>query len=137
VPNKVEGDGATPQGQFPLREVYFRADHLTKPETLLPTTPLSPDMGWCDDPDHPLYNQRITRPFSARHEELWRQDHIYDVIVVIGYNDRPAIPYKGSAIFLHLARFNYEPTAGCVAVSLPDMLEILKTVTLETQITIL
>jgi len=123
--DKREGDGATPVGRFPLRRVLYRPDRLSAPTTLLPVAALSPDDGWCDDPADPQYNRPVRLPYAARHEELWRTDALYDVIVVIGHNDAPVVPGKGSAIFLHLATADYRPTRGCVALALPDLVEIL------------
>jgi len=123
--DKTEGDGATPAGQFLCREVLYRPDREQLPITSLPVSAISSDLGWCDDPIDPAYNRRIVLPHSARHEQLYRSDHIYDIVVPLGYNDNPAIPNRGSAIFLHIARMDYSPTAGCVAVALPDLLMIL------------
>ena len=123
--NKCEGDGATPAGRFPLRRVLYRADRMAPPRTALPITPLSPRDGWCDDPGHPLYNRQVRLPIAARHEELWRADHVYDLIVILGHNDAPVVPGLGSAVFLHVAQPDYAPTAGCVAVAAGDLLTIL------------
>lgn len=124
-PDKREGDGATPIGLWRLREGYYRPDRMPAPETRLKMTALRPDDGWCDAPGDPNYNRPVKLPYAASHEELWREDAIYDVIVVLGYNDDPVVAGKGSAIFLHLARGDYSPTAGCVAVSLEDMMQLL------------
>ena len=83
------------------------------------------EAGWCDDPADPFYNRPILTPYRASHEKLWREDHVYDLIVPLGYNDHPVIPGKGSAIFLHVARQDYAPTEGCVACALPDLLALL------------
>ena len=123
--NKREGDGATPAGRFPLRRVLYRPDRMAPPRTALPIAPLSPRDGWCDDPDHSLYNQALRLPHDARHEELWRADRVYDLIVILGHNDAPVVPGAGSAVFLHVARPDYAPTAGCVAVAAGDLLAIL------------
>lgn len=123
--DKREGDGATPIGSFPLRRVLYRPDRLAPPETALPAAPLSPHDGWCDDPGHPSYNQQVCLPFDGRCERLWRKDHVYDVIVVLGYNDNPVIAGKGSAIFLHVAKPDFAPTEGCVALSQADLLSVL------------
>ena len=123
--NKREGDGATPAGRFPLRRVLYRPDRMAPPRTALPIAPLSPRDGWCDDPDHSLYNQALRLPHDARHEELWRADRVYDLIVILGHNDAPVVPGMGSAVFLHVAQPDYAPTAGCVAVSAGDLLTIL------------
>ncbi len=123
---KREGDGATPLGLWPLRQVFWRAGRLERPETALPVAPLIPEAGWCDEPLSPLYNCPVLLPFDASHEKLWRENHVYDLIVVLGYNDRPILPGKGSAIFLHLAREDFSPTEGCVACALPDLLALLR-----------
>ncbi len=126
--DKREGDGATPAGRFPLRRVLYRPDRLAPPRTVLPVTAIGPQDGWCDDPGHPLYNRPLRLPHEARHEALWRADRVYDLIVVLGHNDAPVVPGAGSAVFLHVARPDYAPTAGCVAVALGDLLTILAAV---------
>ncbi|MFT8471193.1 L,D-transpeptidase family protein [Acetobacter persici] len=122
---KQEGDHATPIGIFPLRKVYYRADRLLKPKTILPVEPLSPRDGWCDDPESSDYNHFVRLPHPARHEQLWREDHVYDLIVVIGYNDNPAVPGRGSAIFMHLQRPDRSPTEGCLALTESDLRAVL------------
>jgi L,D-peptidoglycan transpeptidase YkuD (ErfK/YbiS/YcfS/YnhG family) len=124
--DKREGDGATPAGRFPLREVYFRADRLAAPWTSLPTSPVSPDLGWCDNPVDAAYNRPVRLPYAARHERLWRDDELYDLIVVIGYNDDPVEPGRGSAVFLHVARPDFAPTQGCVALPFTDLSDLLR-----------
>ena len=123
--DKREGDGATPSGRFLLRRVLYRADRLAPPPTALAVAPLTARDGWCDDPADPLYNRFVRLPHGGRHEALWRADRVYDVIVVLGYNDDPVAPGLGSAIFLHVARPDYAPTAGCVALARDDLLTIL------------
>ena len=123
---KREGDGATPAGVFPLRRVMFRPDRLGSPETGLPIRAIEPSDGWCDDPRDARYNQLIRLPCGAGHERLWRDDGLYDLLAVIGYNDDPIEPGRGSAIFLHVARPNYGPTEGCVALALPDLQAVLR-----------
>jgi len=125
---KREGDGATPSGAFVLRTVLYRADRVPVPDTELPVHPIDPDAGWCDDPQDPEYNRAVRLPYPGRHERLWRDDHLYDVLVLIGHNDDPVIPGCGSAIFLHVAGPGYPPTEGCVALALDDLLRILRDV---------
>lgn len=126
VADKHEGDGGTPVGRFALRRVLYRPDHGPKPETQLPVEAISPDDGWCDAPDHPDYNRPVKLPHPASCEVMWRQDHLYDVVVVLGHNDDPPVPGLGSAIFMHLARPDREPTQGCVALCREDLLAVLK-----------
>jgi L,D-peptidoglycan transpeptidase YkuD (ErfK/YbiS/YcfS/YnhG family) len=124
--DKREGDGATPVGCFTLRRVLYRADKMEPPETALPVSAIQPADGWCDDPADPAYNQPVSLPHPTSHEEMWRADGLYDVVVVIGHNDDPIVPGMGSAVFMHVAKPDYEPTAGCVALALPDLLALLK-----------
>ncbi len=119
--DKREGDGKTPLGVWPLRRVLYRADHGGEPATALETRAILPDEGWCDSPDDPSYNQPVRLPYATSAERLWRDDRLYDLVVVLGHNDDPVEPGMGSAIFLHLATPDYRPTEGCVAVRRADM----------------
>ena len=132
--NKREGDGTTPAGTFPLLRVLHRPDRVSQPTTELPVLELKSNDGWCNDPTHQSYNQPVTLPYAASHEKLWRADPIYDIIVIIGHNSAPAVPFRGSAIFLHVAKASFEPTEGCIAVDLMDLLEILRTCSKQTLI---
>lgn len=125
IANKREGDGGTPIGKWPLREVFYRQDRVPKPETRLPLRAISPRDAWCDDPSDARYNHLVTLASPAHWDRLWRDDHLYDVVIVVGYNDNPVVPGKGSAIFLHLCRSDYAPTAGCIAVPLEKIGRIL------------
>jgi L,D-peptidoglycan transpeptidase YkuD (ErfK/YbiS/YcfS/YnhG family) len=126
VEDKREGDGASPAGLWPLREVLFRADRLGTVETALPARPIARDDGWCDDPRDPAYNRQVRLPYPAHHERLCRADRLYDIVVPLGYNDNPVVPGAGSAIFLHVARSDFAPTEGCVGLALDDLLAVLK-----------
>lgn len=122
---KREGDKATPAGCFPLRRVFYRPDRVGPPKTALPVTAIGPSDGWCDDPADPRYNRPVALPYPASHEALWRADHVYDIVVELGYNDNPPVPGRGSAIFMHVARPGYAPTEGCVALALADLEAVL------------
>ena len=117
-----EGDGITPRGAFPVREIFYRADRIPKPVTSLPVRALEKDDGWCDAPGDPAYNRLVKLPYPASAERMWREDHLYDLVAVLGYNDDPVVPGKGSAIFLHVARPDFSATHGCVALPLDDTL---------------
>lgn len=134
--NKQEGDGATPIGTYFLKRVYYRPDKGSTPSTHLPTQPINPRDGWCDDPTHPQYNTLVSLPFANSHEKMWRDDALYDVVVEISHNDNPPIPGAGSAVFMHIAKHDYAPTEGCVALHRDDLLEILKDASPETKIVI-
>lgn len=123
--SKREGDDATPIGVWPMRQVFWRPDRMAEPAAALPKAALTPVMGWCDDPREAAYNRLVDLPFSGGHETLWRADELYDLLVVLGYNDDPPIAGRGSAIFLHVARPDYAPTEGCVACARGDLLALL------------
>ena len=123
--DKHEGDGATPAGTYPLLSILYRHDRITPPRSALPTRQLAPNDGWVDDPGDINYNQLVSLPYPARTEPMWRQDQVYDALVVIGYNIDPIIPGAGSAIFLHVATPDFAPTAGCIAVEKEVLLGLL------------
>jgi L,D-peptidoglycan transpeptidase YkuD (ErfK/YbiS/YcfS/YnhG family) len=123
-PKSREGDGITPIGRWPVRHVLYRPDRIARPRTTSPVAPLAPDLGWCDEAGDANYNRLVRLPYPASHERLWRQDHLYDLIVVLGYNDIPRSQGRGSAIFMHLARPGYRPTAGCVALALAHLQQV-------------
>ncbi len=135
---KREGDGATPVGVWALRRVLYRADRINAVATGLPGRAIRPDDGWCDDPADPAYNRPVRLPYPARHEAMFREDGLYDVVVVLGHNDDPPHADLGSAIFLHCAKrpdgapaqandsaAALNPTAGCVAMARDSLLAIL------------
>lgn len=124
-PKQREGDGVTPVGLWRIMEVLYRADRLQRPRTALPVKPITPRDGWCDAPADRNYNRPVPLPYPASHERLWRGDHLYDLVIVLGYNDKPRSLGRGSAIFMHLARRSYAPTEGCIALARGDMLKLL------------
>jgi L,D-peptidoglycan transpeptidase YkuD (ErfK/YbiS/YcfS/YnhG family) len=130
TPDKTEGDGCTPAGEWLLTHVYYRPDRLAKPSTALPISGIGPYMGWCDAPQSPFYNQLVTRPFANSHEQLWREDGAYNVLITTFHNTHPTLPGKGSAIFIHLMRLDDQgaslPTEGCLALTQPDLYETLR-----------
>jgi L,D-peptidoglycan transpeptidase YkuD (ErfK/YbiS/YcfS/YnhG family) len=135
--DKVEGDAATPAGEYPLRRVYFRNDRLVLPKVRLPARPISEHDGWCDDPRSPTYNRLVHVPNDWSAEKMWREDGLYDLVVVVGYNDDPPEGEWGSAIFLHVARDDYAPTKGCVAFSQADLMELVALIGPATRLRIL
>jgi L,D-peptidoglycan transpeptidase YkuD (ErfK/YbiS/YcfS/YnhG family) len=120
--SKREGDGATPAGRWMLRQVLFRPDRTMRPHTRLPIAPITRQDGWCDAPEDRNYNRPVHLPYPASHENLWRDDCLYDVVVVLSHNERPRQRYHGSAIFLHMTDPKGRPTAGCIALS-PRVME--------------
>lgn len=127
TPRKHEGDHKTPVGRFALRALLYRPDRLGGiPETALTTRALAPEDGWCDDAADPMYNRAVMLPYPASAERLWREDEVYDLILPLGYNDNPAVPGLGSAIFMHIARPDYSGTEGCVALARADLVDLLR-----------
>jgi L,D-peptidoglycan transpeptidase YkuD (ErfK/YbiS/YcfS/YnhG family) len=134
--NKREGDGGTPKGTFRPRRLWWRADRHPRPQTFLPVRAIGAEDAWCEDPSDRHYNQPVRLNSKQRGDRLWRDDHLYDFIVEIDHNTRPRIAGRGSAVFLHLARKDFSPTAGCVSMTRGAMLRLLKRLGPETRIVI-
>lgn len=115
--DKQEGDGKSPIGSWPIRRIFYRPDKEEVPVSKHPVSAISPEMGWCDAPTDSAYNMLVRYPWRASAEQLWREDDVYDLIMVLGHNDDPVRPHKGSAIFVHVAREDYTPTEGCIAIA--------------------
>jgi L,D-peptidoglycan transpeptidase YkuD (ErfK/YbiS/YcfS/YnhG family) len=122
---KREGDGATPLGVWPAIRVYYRPDRSARPSTALPVTPVRPHMSWCDAAADRNYNRPVPAPYRASAESLWREDGLYDLIVVLDYNITRRASGRGSAIFMHVARRGFAPTAGCIALKREHLLRLL------------
>jgi len=133
---KREGDHTTPQGAFLLREVLYRPDRVAIPRTRLPFRALKPEDGRCAAAEDPRYNRPVRLPYPASAERLWREDHVYDLLAPLGYNDDPVVPGLGSAIFLHVARPNYMGTDGCIALALEDLLTVLEEADAKTRVVV-
>jgi L,D-peptidoglycan transpeptidase YkuD (ErfK/YbiS/YcfS/YnhG family) len=134
--NKREGDGGTPRGTYHPRQLWWRADRHPRPRTYLPVRPIRPEDAWCEDPRGRLYNQPIRLDRDQPGDRLTREDHLYDFIVEIDHNSAPRIAGRGSAVFLHLARPNFSPTAGCVSMTKSAMLRLLRRMGPQTKIAI-
>ena len=132
---KKEGDLCTPKGLFKLDTVFYRSDRIKNIRTKLKLRKIDKSMGWCNDPLSKKYNSLVKISKKLRYEKLYRKDNKYDVILVIGYNIKNPIPFKGSAIFLHLTK-NYKGTAGCIALDKKDLLILLKLINKKTKIKI-
>lgn len=117
--DKREGDGATPRGRFRPLRIWWRADRTIRPRTTLPVRRITGTDAWCEDPADRRYNRPIQA--GATGDRLWRDDHLYDLIVEIDHNTRPRIKGRGSAVFLHVARPGLAPTAGCIAMPLAEL----------------
>jgi L,D-peptidoglycan transpeptidase YkuD (ErfK/YbiS/YcfS/YnhG family) len=134
--NKREGDGGTPKGTFRARRLWWRADRHMRPRTFLPVRPIRAEDAWCEDPVDRHYNRPIRLKRDQGGDRLRRDDHLYDFIIEIDHNTSPRIAGRGSAVFLHLARENFTPTAGCVSMTKASMLHLLRRLGRRTRIVI-
>ena len=134
---KVEGDYKTPRGKFGLGNIYYRADRVQKPFSKIKSIPIKKNMGWCDDPNSKFYNKliKIKKNLKIKYEKLYRKDNKYDFLILIKYNFKNTIKFKGSAIFLHLTK-DYLPTKGCIALCEKDFLILIKLINKKTKIKI-
>jgi L,D-peptidoglycan transpeptidase YkuD (ErfK/YbiS/YcfS/YnhG family) len=123
--NKFEGDGATPRGRFRMLRLWWRADRAPRPRTHLPVRAIRADDGWCEDPDDRRYNRPIRLAEGTPGDRLRRDDSLYDFIIEIDHNTRPRIGNRGSAVFIHVARPDFVPTTGCVAMKRADLQRLL------------
>jgi L,D-peptidoglycan transpeptidase YkuD (ErfK/YbiS/YcfS/YnhG family) len=124
--NKREGDGTTPRGRFRLRCLWWRPDRGPRPRTQLPLRRIRPDDAWSEDPSDRLYNRPFRRQAGAEGDRLWREDHLYDLVIEIDHNRRPRVARRGSAVFIHIARPGFAPTAGCVALEAKTLRRLLQ-----------
>ena len=131
---RIEGDNITPKGNFRIVKVYYRKDRIKKINTKFKLIKIKKNMGWCSDPNSKNYNQQIKLPTRFKHEKLYRKDSLYDIILFINYNINPIEKNKGSAIFIHIAKKNYKPTAGCIALKKNDLIKLLGLIKKNTKI---
>jgi L,D-peptidoglycan transpeptidase YkuD (ErfK/YbiS/YcfS/YnhG family) len=133
---KKEGDQKTPKGTFSFKSIFYRKDRVRNLKTTIKKKMITKNMGWCDDSSSKYYNKLIKLPFKKRAEKMWLEDRIYDVLIVIDYNIKPVIKNKGSAIFLHIAKKNYSPTKGCIAINMKDILFLISKINNKTKLII-
>ena len=134
---KKEGDFITPKGTFKIREIFYRKDRVQNLITRLKKTVIRKNMGWCDDPKSKKYNKLIYFPFKYRAEKLYRSENIYDIILVLNFNMNPVKKNKGSAIFIHVAKKNFQPTQGCVALDKSELIKMVKSIKKNTVVNII
>ena len=133
---KREGDNITPKGNYKIISIYYRNDRVKKITSRIKLIKIKRNMVWCDDPRSESYNQLIKLPTNFRYEKLFRKENIYDLIIVLDYNMKPIIKNRGSAIFIHVARKNFNKTAGCVALKKADLKKLIKEINKKTKIII-
>jgi L,D-peptidoglycan transpeptidase YkuD (ErfK/YbiS/YcfS/YnhG family) len=135
--NKREGDSGTPRGDFRLLRLWYRADRHPRPRTRLPVRRITADLAWCEDPGDRRYNRPVRRAEDEPGDRLRREDNLYDFIVEIDHNTRPRVAWRGSAVFIHVARPGLRPTAGCIAMALPRLRWLLSQIGPATRISII
>ena len=134
---KKEGDKITPKGIYKIVNIYYRKDRIKKISSKLKLIKIKKNMGWCDDPNNKNYNQLIKIPSKYSYERLFRNENIYDLIIVLNYNMNPVIKNKGSAIFIHIAKKRFQPTEGCIAISKKNLLYLIRNISKNTKIKII
>ncbi|MAH89275.1 MAG: transpeptidase [Pelagibacterales bacterium] len=122
---KIEGDGYTPEGEFSLGPLYYRSDRIKKFKSCHKFIPIQKNMFWSDYSNGIYYNKLLNFK-DISFESLYKINSTYDLILVVNYNTKPIIKNKGSAIFLHIAKKNFSPTSGCIALKKICFIEILK-----------
>jgi L,D-peptidoglycan transpeptidase YkuD (ErfK/YbiS/YcfS/YnhG family) len=132
----MEGDNITPKGIFKIIKIYYRPDKIKKIKTAIKKSKIKKNMGWCDDPKSRFYNKLINLPTKYSHEKLYRNDNLYDLIIVLSYNTSPIIKNKGSAIFMHIANNSYKKTKGCIALKKEHLIKIISKIKKNTKIKI-
>ena len=133
---KLEGDQKTPKGVFNIKSMLYRKDRIPKVKSQIKKIIIKKNMGWCDDSSSRYYNRLVKLPFNLSAEKLWLKARVYDVIIIINYNLKPTIKNKGSAIFLHIAKRNYRPTKGCIAITKKDIILLISKMNNKTKIKI-
>jgi L,D-peptidoglycan transpeptidase YkuD (ErfK/YbiS/YcfS/YnhG family) len=131
-----EGDNITPRGIFEITKILYRADKIKKIKAFIRPIKIKKNMGWCDDSKSDYYNQQIKLPNKFGHERLYRNDNLYDIILVLNYNTNPIIKKKGSAIFIHVSKNSYKKTKGCIALKKKHLLKLIPLIKKNTKIKI-
>ena len=134
---KKEGDFITPKGTFKIREIFYRKDRVQNLITRIKKTVIRKNMGWCDDPKSKKYNKLIYFPFKHSAEKLYRSENIYDIILVLNFNMNPVKKNKGSAIFIHVTKKNFQSTQGCIALNKFELIKLVKSIKINTIVKII
>ena len=133
---RKEGDLITPKGDFKIKYILYRKDRVKKISSKIKKIAIKKNMGWCDDPKSKNYNKLINLPSTFSFENLYKKENIYDIVIVLNFNMNPVIRNRGSAIFIHVARKNYQKTEGCVAIKKNHLIQIIKELKRNTKVKI-
>jgi L,D-peptidoglycan transpeptidase YkuD (ErfK/YbiS/YcfS/YnhG family) len=131
-----EGDNITPKGIFSITRIFYRQDKIKKIITKVKKIKIKKNMGWCDDSQSPFYNKQVKLPNRFGYEKLYREDNLYDIILILNYNTKPIIKNKGSAIFVHVGNKFYKKTRGCVALKKDHLIKLISQIKMNTKIKI-
>lgn len=131
-----EGDQITPKGIFRVKKILYRKDKVKGLKSKIKKIPIKKGMGWCDDPLSKDYNKLIYYPFKYGSENLYKKNNIYDIILVLNFNMQPIKKAKGSAIFIHVAKNNFQPTEGCIAIKKIELKKLVNFIKDKTKIII-
>jgi len=131
-----EGDNITPKGIFSITRIFYRQDKIKKIITKVKKIKIKKNMGWCDDSQSPFYNKQVKLPNRFGYEKLYREDNLYDIILILNYNTKPVIKNKGSAIFVHVGNKFYKKTRGCVALKKDHLIKLISQIQKNTKIKI-
>ena len=134
---RKEGDLITPKGKYKIKYILYRKDRVKNIQSKIKKVSIKKNMGWCDDPKSKNYNKLVKSPYAYSYEKLYKKENTYDIILVLNYNMNPVKRNKGSAIFIHVAKNNFKPTKGCVALKKKELLKIIKDLKSNTEIRII
>ncbi len=123
-------------GDFDCAAFFTSSSATRRPRTALDLRAVTKSDGWCDSAFDRNYNRPVELPYPQSAERLWRDDGVYDIVVVLGYNDVPRIEDRGSAIFMHLRATGFAATEGCIALRLADLRRVLEAVSRRSEIII-
>jgi D-alanyl-D-alanine dipeptidase len=124
-PAKKEGDGRSPAGVFSLGKAFGFAPPAEASWLKMPYVPVVEGIECVDDSASAVYNQVVDRrsiktPDWTSAEKMREVGEAYRWGVIVNYNT-PAVPGRGSCIFLHIGGEGGRGTAGCTAMS-PEFL---------------
>lgn len=125
---KQEGDRKAPAGLFPLGTA-FGNDHYKSASRNMPFLIIDDDLEAVDDSASIYYNQFVrTSQIPIKDwnssEKMNEVGFLYDLGIFVGHNTDPIDPACGSCIFLHIWRERGRGTAGCTALSAPDLVTV-------------
>lgn len=124
--HKQEGDQRSPAGLFSLGVVF--GETMPK-DCSMPFLQTEETLVSVDDPASQYYNVIVSEEEAVvdwkSAERMKRDDHLYQLGVVVNHNTHPLTPGMGSCIFIHLWKGENEGTAGCTAMSRENIIRLI------------